>query len=61
VNDEKNISIRQDDFNTLVQLGTDYYVIKGEKPLAPEEVLHRLIRYEASEAYPPEEHNFGRQ
>ena len=55
------IKISQSDYETLVWLGKNYYSHPDAKPVAPEEILHRLIEHESREAIPPDEHNFGRQ
>ncbi len=44
------INISEDDYNTLKWLGKNYYVVKGERPIKPEVILHRLIEKKMREA-----------
>lgn len=51
----KTIKISTDDLLDLKWLGSDQWMtVKGEKPLSPEKVLHRIIEKEMSEANPPD-------
>jgi hypothetical protein len=50
----KRLEINDEDYSRLESLGTDWYVVKGTTPMAPEKIVHRLIEDKWESAHPRE-------